>query len=132
MIELYSKSYSKLIARAKNYSRDEENEEEEPPERTAPPEKQSINLSTERPISNAQEWSRFFDTAYNDDEPRKKMKNELNSIATNMMDARTISFKDTLSKLKGDDGKAMLDSNSLINIPGINNTLLLNLLQNKA
>lgn len=134
MIELYSKSYSKLIGRAKNYSKDDEGEEEEPPEKTAPPERQVINLAQEAPPANSAEWSKYFETTGNDEEPKKKIKNEANSVAPNMMDARTISFKDSYTKIKNDEAKlgGMDQSGSVINIPGINNSLLLNLLQNKA
>ena len=64
MIELYSKSYSKLIAKAKNYSRgDEENEDEDQPKETiAPPERQVINLATQAPNPGSHsDWTKYFE-----------------------------------------------------------------------
>jgi hypothetical protein len=97
MIELYSKSYSRLIARAKNYSK-EEDEDEEPPEKSAPPERQVINLAQESAPQSQNDWSKYFETSQVDEEPKKKVKNDQNSQPVNMMDARTISYKENASK----------------------------------
>jgi len=133
MIELYSKSYSRLIARAKNYSKDEEPEDEEPPEKTAPPERQVINLAHDNVPSNSSDWSKYLEASLYDDEPKKKLKNDSNSAAPNMMEARTISYKENAAKQKNDDKVGNNDlTNPLVNLGGINNTLLLNLLQNKT
>ncbi len=82
MIELYSKSYSRLISRAKNYSKEEEPEDEEPPEKTAPPERQVINLAQDSAPNNSSDWSKYFETSMYEDEPKKKIKNDNNSRPT--------------------------------------------------
>lgn len=144
MEELYSKSYSRLIARAKNYAKEDDLEDEEPPEKTAPPERQIINLAQETaPANNSSDWSKYFETSTYEDEPKKKVKSDQNTQPINMMDARTISFKENATKQNKVEAEPKTSvtqepvqnptptPNPIMNLHGLNpnNNLLLGLLQ---
>ena len=81
MMELYSKSYSKIAKRAKTYLQDEDNEEEDGPvDKLPPPDKQILNFLKHKPLKR-NEWYRYFDIHFPEEIIQKKVKSEINSYS---------------------------------------------------
>ena len=142
-MELYSKSYSKLLMKSKYCLRgDEENEDEEgPSDKIPPPERQTIGFAQENAPRTPQDWNKYFDTSAYEEDPQKRLKTEDSSVAPmNMMEARTISYRDSMAKLFPNPQDAMnatlppSGGNPMASFPGLkqNNPLLMSLLQNKG
>jgi len=118
IMELYSKSYSKIAKKAKAYLQEEENEEEDGPlERLPPPDKQSLNFLANKPLKRI-EWYRYFDIHLPDEMPMKKLKTEANSSSSPLENQPRISSSTVdpafqMCRGESDDSRSM----DLISMP---------------
>jgi len=103
LMEQYSKSYSKLLIKSKYCLRgDEENDEEDgPSDKIPPPERQTISFAVDAAPRTQNDWNKYFDTSSYEDDGQKRLKNEDTSSTApmTMMEARTISYRDSMSRL---------------------------------
>lgn len=142
-MELYSKSYSKLLVKSKYCLRgDEENDDEDgPTDKIPPPKRQTISFAHETAPRTQNDWNKYFDTSTYEEDPSKRLKSEDNSSAPmNMMEARTISYRESMAKLFP-NGQEPINppipspsANPMMNFPGLkaNNPLLMSIFQNKG
>jgi len=136
-MELYSKSYSKLLVKSKYCLRgEEENDEEDgPSDRIPPPERQVISFAVDTAPRTQNDWNKYFDTSSYEEDSQKRLKSEENPNAPiTMMEARTISYRESMSKLfpNGQDplnsGLTTPSSNSMnFKQLGPNNPLLMSI-----
>lgn len=133
-MEQYSKSYSKLLIKSKYCLRgDEENDEEDgPSDRMPPPERQTISFAVDAAPRTQNDWNKYFDTSSYENDDQKRLKNEDTSTASlNMVEARTISYRESMSRLfpNGQDPlNASLttapNANPMVNFPGLKGNMM--------
>jgi len=119
IMELYSKSYSKIAKKAKSYLQEEENEEEDgPTERLPPPDKQSLNFLV-KPLKRI-EWYRYFDIHLPEEIPQKKLKTEANSLSPTHLvleSTKKISSSDPSFQILRGDSDETTRSMEMISLP---------------
>ena len=133
-MEQYSKSYSKLLIKSKYCLRgDEENDEEDgPSDRIPPPERQTISFAVDAAPRTQNDWNKYFDTSSYENDDQKRLKNEDTSTASmNMVEARTISYRESMSRLfpNGQDPlnsslTTAPNSSQMVNFPGLKGNMM--------